>query len=106
MSRFNLIAVFSGGMAFSCFISSMFLYPRLSLLPIISVKKPPNETFGRTNIPSGPIDSEVDNFKSTQTSVMRVTEGLARLGTKRYDEGMDVDGRADGTSVKDGAGVG
>ena len=37
---------------------------------------------------------------------MRVTLPSARFGTKRYWDGMDVDGRADGTSVKIGAGVG
>ena len=52
------------------------------------------------------MDSDVESFKSTQTSVMRVTEGSARFGTKRYDEGMAVDGRADGIFVRDGAGVG
>ena len=52
------------------------------------------------------MDSEVDNFKSTQTSVMRVTDPSARFGTKRYCEGIDVDGMADGTLDRDGAGVG
>ena len=59
---------------------------------MISVKKPPNDTLGLTNMPSGPMDSDVDSLRSTQTSVMRVTEGLARFGTKRYADGMDVDG--------------
>ena len=37
---------------------------------------------------------------------MRVTDGSARFGTKRYADGMDVDGMADGTWDFDGAGVG
>ena len=37
---------------------------------------------------------------------MRVTDPSLRFGTKRYDEGMDVDGRADGIVEEDGAGVG
>ena len=49
------------------------------------------------------MDSDVDNFKSTQTSVMRVTEGLARFGTKRSAVGAAVDGMADGAGPAEGA---
>ena len=52
------------------------------------------------------MDSEVDNFKSTQTSVMRVTDPSLRLGTKRYANGAAEDGMADGIVEEDGAGVG
>ena len=52
------------------------------------------------------MDSDVESFKSTQTSVMRVTLPSARFGTKRYWDGAAVDGRADGIVEEDGAGVG
>ena len=56
------------------------------------MKKPPNDTLGLTSMSSGPMDSDVDNLRSTQTSVMRVTDGFARFGTKRFEDGIDVDG--------------